>query len=750
MTDKIDLSGSWKRQIGVRQIDFVTVPGAFAPLGECVLEREFACDLSLRDGERLFLVTEGVLATAAFTLNGHKLGTAGPWATYRFELPAGLLKARNTITAHIRDLVEPFGPTPGRRFDAGLVRPIWIERRPASFLQSFSFSAVLSSDLSSADCTVAVEVDGPSTKPVDLVLQECITGREIAHATATPGQPARFRVDHPLHWSPERPNLYTLTATLPGDQAISEQIGFRRIEVRHRDFYLNNNRLLLKGVCRHEFTHVSGYSPTEDEVRRELAMIRHAGFNYIRLVHSPQAACVCRIAAELGIFVSEEPGTCFHDLADPAIYGPAFEAMRRTVYRDRNVPSILAWLIYNECRPNSDYAVMAAKVCREMNPGCLVAMADCSGENAAIKAMVKAADLSFYGINVYSYSPNDYRKRMETFDDKPLVFTEWGGVFGQGNARLLKSLCDGFVLHAQQQRKLRIAGCSFWAWADYEEHSRPGPAAIDGWTIEGLVDADGSPKPDLQQLSMMCFEMGREPIRVEPKVEVLSQRPRRDGVWQPVDLMAVSGDQVALEAAVDEMRSKHYQSSPWEVVIEPSFPILPRFGQLLVDGIEMRCRDTTSPASPLLIGKSRGEVVIPINARVRSIAVLGHVALLGGYPSNVVQSVHHRDAETSKALGEAAAEYELVFADGTEVKPLRHGIEILRANDICRWWTPAPRAPETRPAVRCVVDKSFEILRLDLWELTLPAARQLQSMRWRLTDPDAILAMYALSVQIDE
>ena len=190
MTDKIDLSGTWKRHIGGRQIDFVTVPGSFAPIGECMFEREFACASSLRDGERLFLVTEGVLATSTFTLNGHKLGHQPvPGPPIAFELPAGLLKTHNNITAHIRDLVEPFGPTPGRRFDAGLVRRIWIECRPATFLQSFSFSAVVSSDLTSADCTVAVEIDGPSSNPVEITLKDCTTGRDIARATAMPGKP---------------------------------------------------------------------------------------------------------------------------------------------------------------------------------------------------------------------------------------------------------------------------------------------------------------------------------------------------------------------------------------------------------------------------------------------------------------------------------------------------------------------------------------------------------------------------------
>ena len=292
--NRIELAGQWTRSVGGRDIDFVDVPGSYAPLGECVLEREFECGWRARAGQRVFLVTEGVLATAAFSLNGQEIGTAGPWATYRFELPPGLLKARNVIQARVRDIPEAFGPTPGRRFDAGLVRPLWIERRPAVFLEDVAFRAELADDLSSAACTVAVELNGGTRGTVDVVLAERDTGRVVGKGQATADAPAEFTVEWPRLWSPETPNLYTLTATLRGEKSevLTESVGFRRIEVRGQDFYLNDQRLLLKGVCRHEFTDAVGYSPTEAEVRRELAHDQAR-----RLQLHPPGALAARAAA---------------------------------------------------------------------------------------------------------------------------------------------------------------------------------------------------------------------------------------------------------------------------------------------------------------------------------------------------------------------------------------------------------------------------------------------------------------------
>lgn len=742
----IDLAGAWTRRIGDAIIDLVEVPGSYPPVGECVLERIFDCPWSPTAGERLFLVCEGVLAQAEFTLNGRALGTAGAWATYRFELPAGVLQAQgNVLRARVVDLPAEFGPMPGRRFDGGIPRPIWIERRPAAYLADVRFTAVLSADRASADATVSVEVDGATATPVEVVLIDPTSGREVARGRASPTAPFTFTVDAPRTWSPERPHLYTLMASLPGDAAYVEQVGFRRLEASGQDLWLNGERLLLKGVCRHEFTHASGYAPTVPEIRRELERIKHAGFTYVRLVHSPHASVVCRLAAQIGLLVSEEPGTCWHDLADERIAAPAVECLRRTILRDRNVPSIVAWFIYNECNPVTAYAVRIAKMCRELDPGCLVAMADCSGDDARIREMAAAANLSFYGINIYA-GRKAFIERMRILNDRPLLITEWSGFLGQGNARQMADYCDLFVRHVRPAESLRVIGGSIWVWADYEEHSRPSPASVAGWTVEGLVDGHGRAKPDLAILSQMCFDMGREPVALPPRVEVALPAPRRAEAWQPLALDQVAGDQRAAEErciAARRIRDiDNWQSVPQDHDGYAFTPALPRLGRVQVDGIEFQCRDHATPQLPLLLGKERDRLVIPVGRRVSGIAALGQVSI-NGYPA---PSPAIWKGEYAPTLGSVAALYEFVFADGTVIVPLRHGMEILRHNDICKWWTPTPRAACTRPALRATLDARYEIFRLDLWE-TAFAARELREIRWILQDREALLVLAGMSVR---
>ena len=731
MTD-LDLGGDWKRSVDGRPVDFVRVPGAYKPLGVCELERGFHCPDASQG--RWFLVTEGVLTEALFTLNGQELGTAGPWNTYRFEIPAGLLRAHNVLVAKVTDITLKFGPAPGRSFEAGLFRKIFLERRPAVFIESVAFEQKLNDGMDGAECRVKAVLHGGQA-PLKAVLREKRGGRVVVEAAARAGADLEFTVRSPALWSPESPSLYTLSVSLAAGEAdsLEETVGFRRLEVKGPDFWLNGERLLLKGVCRHEFMSGFGYSVPDGEVHREMADIKRNGFNYVRLVHSPQAPAAARAAAELGLLVSEEPGTCFHDLGDPALTGPALESLRRLVLRDRNLPSVFAWLIYNECNPHTGYAVQAAALCRELDPGRLLSFADCSGRNDDIKAMVQAAGLSFYGINVYSFEPRHYVEKMEVFGDKPLVFTEWGGWICQGNPRVLGQHCGTFIKHSRTGEALRMAGCSFWVWADYEEYTRGGPASVDGWTVEGLMDRDRRPKADLQALSDMFFAMDRPESFRAPAVELLAVGKELSPDWQCVSLESVEGGQSSLEEEIESWRASQGGKAPV-------------FGRWVVEGIPFVCRDAKL-GQPLLIGKGRESCVIPVGMPVRSLAVLGQVAFKGGYPSSGIWTVHHGKGQECRVLGSPAAEYAFIFAEGVETQPLLHGVHVLRSNDICRWWKVEPRSAELKPALRTVVNANFEILRLDLWEKSWPAPRFLKEIRWTLKDPDCVLGVFALSVK---
>jgi len=127
-------------------------------------------------------------------------------------------------------------------------------------------------------------------------------------------------------------------------------------------------------------------------------------------------------------------------------------------------------------------------------------------------------------------------------------------------------------------------------------------------------------------------------------------------------LDGVEGDQSALEQELYEMRRQYLKA------IKPGTPdvtVPPRIGRQFVDGIEFVCRDIESDAYPLLLGKGREELFIEINKKVKSIAILGNVSLMGGYPTDLGH-FDYVQSEGKQRKGEPASEYEFIFDDDAE------------------------------------------------------------------------------------
>jgi beta-galactosidase len=91
--------------------------------------------------------------------------------------------------------------------------------------------------------------------------------------------------------------LYKLFVTVKGANGgvctDSTEIGFRSYQfVDHGPFLLNGKRLLIRGTSRHEDAAGEGAAMTEDEMRREMILMKQMGVNYIRLAHYQQSRII--------------------------------------------------------------------------------------------------------------------------------------------------------------------------------------------------------------------------------------------------------------------------------------------------------------------------------------------------------------------------------------------------------------------------------------------------------------------------
>ena len=153
-----------------------------------------------------------------------------------------------------------------------------------------------------------------------------------------------------LTWTPQTPHLYTLEVEYNG-QRVSERVGFRTVSWDARHICVNGEAVKLRGVCWNEILPETGRAITRTQRRAEMERMKAAGINCIRTAHYPFGVDFCELADEMGFFVIEEVpfgSRGDKELADAAYEEDLLDRTERTMRRDKNHPSIIAWTFGNE------------------------------------------------------------------------------------------------------------------------------------------------------------------------------------------------------------------------------------------------------------------------------------------------------------------------------------------------------------------------------------------------------------------
>ncbi len=180
---------------------------------------------------------------------------------------------------------------------------------------------------------------------------------------------AAIPVSAPRPWSADDPYLYTLVITLRDEQGAaldheSCRVGFRQIEIRNRQVLLNGQRLIVRGVDRHEFHPERGRALTEADRRREIVLMKQLNFNAVRTSHYPNDPQWYDLCDELGLYIVDEANLETHGVMaelsrDPAWASAYLARAVRMALRDRNHPCVCFWSLGNESYYGPHHAAMA-------------------------------------------------------------------------------------------------------------------------------------------------------------------------------------------------------------------------------------------------------------------------------------------------------------------------------------------------------------------------------------------------------
>jgi beta-galactosidase len=163
---------------------------------------------------------------------------------------------------------------------------------------------------------------------------------------------AQFELPSPALWSPRSPSFYRCDVELRSADGVcnsSHRFGIRHTHWEdHGPFYLNGERLELRGTQRHEDHARCAAAMPDDLIRQEMQLMKDMGANFVRLAHYPQSRLVLDLCDELGIFVWEELPWCRSGVSSELFQERGREQLRTMIGQHRNHPSVLMWGLGNE------------------------------------------------------------------------------------------------------------------------------------------------------------------------------------------------------------------------------------------------------------------------------------------------------------------------------------------------------------------------------------------------------------------
>lgn len=490
--------------------------------------RSFTVPATWKQGRSTYIRFEGVAFGFDLWVNGRKVGSsqASAFNPHTFDISEAIKPGKvNTLAMQVSTKPKAF------KFDlsdewslSGIFRDVTLFAVPSTHAQDLTTSTKLLAD-GSAEVSISLTANNN---------RGSVNGQLIAPDGKTAGSFALLRegksnrydatvkVEKPQLWTAETPTLYTLELVLSTKgkegQRIKQRIGLREISIDGNRLLLNGRPIKLRGVTHHDLDPYTGKALSEDQVRRDLDLMKQGNVNFIRTSHYPPTKRLIELCDELGFYVMDEVPLASRGgeyLDDPDYKTIILNRVEATVKRDRNNPSVIVWSIGNENKMNNGeiMAIEYLKTIDTTRPVILPKTAGTFGSN--YKKYPACVDL-------YSghYPSTEQLEAWTTRLSRPAIFTEYAHAQGLATERIASQwavmqahpgYAGGSIWHFHDQGVLRVSEKSIdpstytvYVWKDKHHYFDTGEKisskekGLDG--ADGLVYADRTPQTDFWEM----------------------------------------------------------------------------------------------------------------------------------------------------------------------------------------------------------------------------------------------------------
>jgi beta-glucuronidase len=523
----------WLEKKPVKKTDFVEysfeggptlqVPGDFntqmpeLTYEECTVWYKKTFSFNRNPDKRLFLYFGAVNYKTDVYLNGLKLGShEGGFTPFQFEITDLVKEGQNSIVVKVNNKRAKDG-LPGLGYDwfnyGGITREVNLIETNHSFIENY-FIQLKKKSLNVVSGWVRLN-GNKKPENIRIIIPELKVNYQ-SRSDQNGLAPVSF-TSALQFWSPQNPKLYHVIIQSETD-TITDNIGFRNIEVRGTSILLNGKSIFLKAVNIHEerpFKAARAFNESDDSIL--LSWAKDLGCNLVRLVHYPHNGHMIKLAEKMGLMVWEEiPVYQNIEFSAAGMQQKMQTVMNEMISRDRNRCGVVIWSLSNETNsstPDRDKnLVELSKQCRLQDSTRLVTSVinDQHYENNTIHvwdSLYKYFDIM--AINEYLgwYVPWQGRPADTKWDmvyQKPVFISEFGGEAKYGSNFGPKDEASSWSEEYQEQIYKdqitlfgvtpNLAGTCAWVLVDYRSPVRMHPVYQNGYNRKGLLSEKGEKK----------------------------------------------------------------------------------------------------------------------------------------------------------------------------------------------------------------------------------------------------------------
>ncbi len=320
-------------------------------------------------GRNVILRFDGVYSAYYVWVNGEKVGYAeDSKLPSEFDITTYLHEGSNLLAVEVYRWCDGSYLEDQDMFRfSGIFRDVTLIAMPEKRIEDFYFRSELINGYKDAKISLSVKSDAGkvSADLYDASFKKVASFRGAESSTV-------IRKAH--LWSAEDPYLYTLVIR-SGQDVRSAKVGIKQVEIKDNVFYVNGQKVKLKGVNRHEHSALNGRTVSEEEMLQDILLMKRHNINTVRTCHYPDHHTWYDLCDRYGLYVVAEANVEGHGMGYkekslglfPEWEKPIVERNENHVLNYRNHPSVTMWSLGNETGHGPDF-VKARDVVKALDP----------------------------------------------------------------------------------------------------------------------------------------------------------------------------------------------------------------------------------------------------------------------------------------------------------------------------------------------------------------------------------------------